>query len=228
MSTYPIAASVREALTEGLPRARTAEAAAAIAQGPVFLAVETLPDGYASLKALEAAAPALYTDACCEAAFEDGAWRVVVRYWRPAPPAPVARTPELALRRPLGAARTPEEARAVLGGPAELASEILPRLYRTRGMALARARPLAEVGLADDVEREGRFALAVRFWRPLRSNGGALLPAERAEIAARLSQPMRGQTPQSDPFVGLFERLAPENPVIVLTDDEGDGRTRGE
>lgn len=228
MSTYPIAASAQEALAADRPRARTAEEATAIAGGPVFLAVETSPERYASLKALEAAIPDLYSDGRCEAAFEDGAWRVVVRYWRMAPPAPVARTPEQALRRPLGAARTPEEARRVLGGPAELASDVLPRLYRTRGMALARARPLADVGLAEVVEREGRFALAVRFWRPLRSNGGALLPAERAEIAARLSQPMRGQTPQSDPYVGLFERLAPENPLIVLTDEEGDGRTRGE
>lgn len=228
MSSYPIAASAREALLADRPRARTAEEAAALALGPVFLAVETAPDGYESLPALEAAAPHLYGDPACEAAFEDGAWRIVVRYWRVAPPAPVARTPEQALRRPLGAARTPEEARIVLGGPAELAAEPLPRLYRTRGMALARARPLAEVGLAEVVEREGRFALAIRFWRPLRSNGGALLPAERAEIAARLSQPMRGHTPQSDPYVGLFERLAPENPLIVLTDEEGDGRTRGE
>lgn len=228
MTTYPIAAAARDALAAEAPAARTAEEAAAVAQGPVFLAVETLPEGYPTLAALEAAYPGVYGDGRCEAAFVDGAWRLAVRYWRPAPPAPVARTPEQALRRPLGAARTPEEARAVLGGPAELAVEPLPRLYRTRGMALARAKPLADVGLAEVIEREGRFALAVRFWRPLRSSGGALLPAERAEIAARLLQPMRGHTPQSDPYVGLFERFAPENPQIVLTDEEGDGRTRGE
>jgi hypothetical protein len=38
---------------------------------------------------------------------------------------------------------------------------------------------------------------------------------------------MTPETPQADPFVGLFERLAPENPAIVLA-EEGDGRTRGE
>lgn len=222
MNAFPIAPSAEAALAEDRPRARTLAEAQAKAGGPVFLAVEPLAGAFPTVEAAEAVAP-IYGDPRFELAWADGAWRILVRFWRPAPPAPIARTAAAALRRPLGRARTPEEARAVLGGPAELAHEALGQSYPSLAAAAARHRKLIEVGLARVVERSGAFLVELAFWRPLRSDGGALFPAERAEIAARLAQPLRGQGPQSTPFVGLFERLAPENPEIVLA-EEGDGR----
>jgi hypothetical protein len=55
----------------------------------------------------------------------------------------------------------------------------------------------------------------------------ALAPGERNELAERMAAPMRGQAPQAALDIGLFERVAPENPDIVLA-EEGDGRVRGE
>jgi hypothetical protein len=227
MSAFPIADSAEAARDAGLPTARTQREAEALVRGPVYLAVEPLTARYATLAEAEAATPALYETPRFEAAFIDGAWRIQVRYWRPAPPAPVGRTATAALRRPLGRARTPEEARALLGGPAEIASEPLALAYASRAAVAARHRKLIEVGLARIVERAHSYHLEITYWRPLRSSGGALFPAERAEIAARLAQPLRGALPQSDPYVGLFETLAPENPLVILA-EEGDGRTRGE
>lgn len=222
MTAFAIAANAQEALAAA-NLARTAADAADKVGGPVYLAIDVLDPPFATIAEAEAAFPGLYGDPRFEMAFSDGAWRVMIRYWRPAPPAPIARTALAALKKPLGVAGTPDEARAALGGPAELAEELLANRYATRAGALGKVRALADVGLARIIEREGQFAIALTYWRPLRSSGGGLLPAERAEIAARLAQPLRSDLPQSSPYVGLFEAIAPENPAIVLA-EEGDGR----
>jgi hypothetical protein len=229
MTAFPIAGSATAALNTGAPVARTAAAAARLAGGLVFLAAEELPGSFPDIPAAEAAIPGLYGDGRFETVWRDGAWRVIVRYWRIAPPAPVARTVRSAARKPLGAARTPDEARAVLGGPAELVAEPVPRLYSTLGRARAAYREAVEAGLAKAEEREGGYVVVLSYWRPVMSPGRAakLAPSERDEIAERVAAPLRAGAPQADPYVGLFERLAPENPAIVLA-EEGDGRTRGE
>ncbi|NWG52628.1 MAG: hypothetical protein HXY28_02810 [Hydrogenophilaceae bacterium] len=229
MSRFPIGASVRDARAADAPTARTAEEAAARIGGPVFLASEELPESFAAPEAAEAAIPDLYGGGRYELLWRDNSWRVALRYWRPAPPAPVARSVEAAVKRPLGAARTPEEARAILQAPAELATETLPQRYATRARLMARWGALAAVGLAEIVEREGRFAVAVHYWRPIVSPVRApqLAPAERHELAERIAAPLKGQAPQAPLDIGLFEQPAPENPDIVLA-EEGDGRVRGE
>ncbi|HVY84730.1 MAG TPA: hypothetical protein VG943_06335, partial [Caulobacterales bacterium] len=129
MTTFPLGPNLRAAQAAEAPRARTEEEATTLAGGPVFLAVEELPEAFETPETAEAAVPELYGSGTYELLWREGAWRVAMRYWRPAPPAPVARTAEAAARRPLGRARTPEEARAVLQTPAELAEEVLPKLY---------------------------------------------------------------------------------------------------
>lgn len=230
MTVFPLAANLTAARAEGVPRVRTEDEASALAGGPVFLAVEELPTAYATPAEAEAATPELYGSGVYELLWRDGAWRVAMRYWRPAPPAPVARTAEAAARRPLGRARTPEEARAVLQAPAELAQEVLPRLYVNHKRLKARWGELVDNGLAEIVEREGKFAVAITFWRPMHAPGVAapLAPAERSELAARVAAPMRANAPQAEMDIGLFERVAPENPDVVLVTEEGDGRFRGE
>lgn len=229
MTAYPIASSVAGARAPDAPVARTAAAAARLAGGLVFLAAEELPGAFPDIAAAEAAVPGLYGDGRYELIWREDAWRVVARYWRIAPPAPVARSASAAARKPLGVARTPEDARAVLGGPAELVAEALPRTYRTLGRARMAFREAVEAGLARTEEREGGYVVVLSYWRPVRSpgQGARLAQSERDELAQRAAAPLRPDGPQADPFVGLFERLAPENPAIVLA-EEGDGRTRGE
>jgi len=229
MTTFPLAANLRAALAPEATRARTEEEAAALAGGPVFLAVEELPEAYETPDAAEAAVPELYGSGNYELLWREGGWRVALRYWRPAPPAPVARTAEAAARRPLGRARTPEEARAVLEAPAELAQETLPKLYVDHKQLMRRWGDLVKNGLADIVEREGKFAVSITFWRPMHAPGVAapLAPAERTELAERVAAPLRASAPQEELDVGLFERVAPENPDVVLVTEEGDGRFRG-
>lgn len=230
MTAYPIASSAAAACDPAAPVARTALAAADKAGGRlVFLATEELPGAFATIPEAEAATPGLYGDGRHELVWRDDAWRVLIRYWRIAPPAPVARTVGLAARKPLGAARTPDDARALLGAPAEMVTEALPRFYKTLGRARAAWRAAVENGLAKVEEREGGYVVLLSYWRPVQSPGRAapLAPAERDELAERLAAPLLPDAPQANPYVGLFERLAPENPTIVLA-EEGDGRTRGE
>jgi len=229
MSLFPIGATAREARTPDARLARTAEEAAAVSGGPVFLAAEELLESFETPEAAESAFPELYGGGRYELLWRDNAWRVALRYWRPAPPAPVARSAAAAVKRPLGRARTPEEARAILEAPAELATESLPQLYTTRARLMARWASLVDVGLAEVIPREGRLAVAVHYWRPIASPVRApqLAPAERHELAERISAPMKGEAPQAPLDIGLFERPAPENPDIVLA-EEGDGRVRGE
>lgn len=229
MTTFPLAANLAAARSPDAPRARTEDEATTLAGGPVFLAVEELPDAFETPEAAEAAVPQLYGDGLYELLWRDGAWRVAMRYWRPAPPAPVARTGEAAAKRPLGYARTPEEARALLQTPAELVQEVLAPLYKDHKRLMQRWGALVRAGLAEIVEREGRFGVAIAFWRPMHAPGVAapLAPAERNELAARVAAPLRGEAPQAELDIGLFENPAPENPNVVLVTEEGDGRFRG-
>lgn len=229
MSLFPIGVTAREAQSAAARRARTADEAAEMAGGPVFLASEELPESYQTPAAAEEHFPTLYGGGHFELFWRDNAWRVALRYWRPAPPAPVARSPSAAVKAPLGRARTPEEARAILGGPAELASKTLPQLYGTHRRLMARWGQLVDSGLAEIAQREGRLAVSILYWRPMASPVRApnLAPAERNELAERIAAPLTGAQPQSPLDIGLFERIAPENPDIVLA-EEGDGRVRGE
>lgn len=229
MSIFPLAANLNAARQPGAPQARTEDEATSLAGGPVFLAVEELPDAFATPAAAEAAVPELYGTGVYELIWRDDAWRVVMRYWRPAPPAPVARTAEAAVKKPLGRARTPEEARALLQAPAELAREVLPKLYADHKSLMRRWSDWVKSGLAEIVEREGRFAVALSYWRPMHAPGHAapLAPGERIELAERVLAPLRGPEPQRELDIGLFENAAPENPNVVLVTEEGDGRFRG-
>lgn len=229
MVMFPLAANLAGARAADAPRARTEDEATAAAGGPVFLAVEELPEAFATPEAAEAAAPDLYGSGVYELLWRDGAWRVVMRYWRPAPPAPVARSGEAAAKKPLGRARTPEEARALLGAPAELAQETLPNLYVDHRQLMKRWGEWVKNGLAEIVEREGKFAVRIAYWRPMHAPGAAapLAPAERSELAARVAAPLRAAKPQAELDIGLFEDQAPENPNVVLVTEEGDGRFRG-
>jgi hypothetical protein len=195
----------------------------------VFLTMEELPQQFETTEEAESAAPGLYGSGLYELLWRDGGWRVAMRYWRPAPPAPVARTAEAATKKPLGRARTPDEARKLLGHPAELAHEVLPKLYADHKQINRRYGELVQNGLAEIVEREGKFAVAVTFWRPLHAPGVAapLAPAERTELAERVAAPLRVEAPQAEMDIGLFEDIAPENPDVVLVTEEGDGRFRG-
>lgn len=229
MSIFPLAANLAAARNPDAPRARTEDEATTIAGGPVFLAVEELPDEFETPEAAEKAVPELYGTGLYELIWREGAWRVTMRYWRPAPPAPVARTGEAAAKKPLGRARTPEEARILLQTPAELAQEVLPNLYIDHKQLMKRWGELVRSGLGEIVEREGKFALAITFWRPMHAPGVAapLAPAERSELATRVAAPLRSDAPQADLDIGLFEDQAPENPNVVLVTEEGDGRFRG-
>lgn len=230
MSIFPLAASLAAARRADAPRARTEDEATTLAGGPVFLAMEELPEAFETVEAAEAATPDLYGSGIYEMLWRDGAWRVAMRYWRPAPPAPVARSAEAAVKKPLGHARTPEEARALLENPAELAQETLPNLYVDHKQLMKRWGELVRSGLAEIVEREGKFAVLVSYWRPLHAPGVAapLAPAERTELAERMAAPLRAQAKQEDLDIGLFEHVAPENPGVLLVTEEGDGRFRGE
>ena len=228
MSIFPLAANLAAARQPGAPRARTEDEATTLAAGPVFLAVEELPDLFETPEAAEKAIPELYGTGLYELLWRDG-WRVTMRYWRPAPPAPVARSGDAAVKKPLGHARTPEEARAILSAPAELAQDVLARLYSDHKSLMKRWGDLVKNGLAEIVEREGKFAVAVTYWRPMHAPGIAapLAPLERIELAERVAAPLRSEEPQEDLDIGLFENPAPENPNVVLVTEEGDGRYRG-
>lgn len=229
MSIFPLAANLAAARSPDAPLVRTEDEATSRAGGPVFLAVEELPEVFETPDAAEAAVPELYGSGRYELIWRDG-WRVTMRYWRPAPPAPVARTGEAAIKKPLGHARTPEEARALLETPAELTREVLPNLYVDHKQLMKRWSKLVQSGLAEIVEREGKFALAISYWRPMHAPGIAapLSPVERIELAERVAAPLKPDAPQEDMDIGLFENPAPENPNVVLVTEEGDGRFRGE
>lgn len=229
MVIFPLAANLMAARSADTPRVRTEDEATSLAGGPVFMAVEELPQAFETPEAAEAAVPELYGSGLYELQWREGAWRVTMRYWRPAPPAPVARTGAAAVKKPLGHARTPDEARALLEAPAELAQDILPKLYKDHKSLLRRWGRLVEQGLAEIVEREGKFAVSVTFWRPMHAPGVAapLSPMERSELAERIAAPLKGAEPQADLDIGLFEDQAPENPNVLLVTEEGDGRFRG-
>jgi hypothetical protein len=108
--------------------------------------------------------------------------------------------------------------------------EVLPNLYVDHKQLMKRWSKLVQSGLAEIVEREGKFALAISYWRPMHAPGIAapLSPVERIELAERVAAPLKPDAPQEDMDIGLFENPAPENPNVVLVTEEGDGRFRGE
>lgn len=229
MSIFPLAANLAAARSSDAPRVRTEDEATTLAGGLVFLAVEELPDQFETPASAEEAVPELYGTGLYELIWREGFWRVTMRYWRPAPPAPVARTGAAAAKKPLGHARTPEEARKLLGTPAELASEVLPKLYADHKQLMKKWGDVVRSGLGDIVERESKFAISLTYWRPMHAPGIAapLAPIERIELAERVAAPLKGPTPQADLDIGLFEDQAPENPNVLLVTEEGDGRFRG-
>lgn len=229
MSMFPLAANLAAARNPSAPRARTEDDATTLAGGPVFMAVEDLPESFDTPAAAEAAVPELYGAGLYELQFRDEAWRVTMRYWRPAPPAPVARTVAAAVKKPLGHARTPEDARALLQTPAEFAEGVLPKLYKDHKSLMRRWGDRVRNGLAEIVERDGKFAVSIFFWRPMHAPGLAapLAPVERIELAERVAAPLRSDKPQEDLDIGLFEEAASENPNVLLVTEEGDGRFRG-
>ena len=224
MSIFPLAANLTAARDPNAPRARTEDEATTLAGGPVFLAVEELPEQFETPDAAEQAVPDLYGTGLYELFWRDGAWRVSMRYWRPAPPAPVARTGDAAAKKPLGHARTPEEARKLLGAPAELAEQTLSNLYVDHKQLMRRWGDLVRNGLAEIVERESKFALRITYWRPMHAPGVAapLAPVERTELAERVAAPLRSDKPQAELDIGLFEDTAPENPNVVIVPAVGD------
>lgn len=229
MTAFPIAASLAEALKADAPRARTAEEAAERVGGAVFLAAEEAPGRFATPAAAEDAYPDLYGGGQFELYWREDSWRVALRFWRPAAPAPVGRSLDSVVKKPLGRARNPEEARAILGQPAELVSEAHPTLYASRRALMKRWGDRVDTGIAQIIEREGKLAVLISYWKPAPPPNAMapLAPAERSELAERIGAPMRSDLPQQPMDIGLFEQPAPENPDIVLA-EEGDGRVRGE
>ncbi len=229
MTAFPIATSLAEALKPDAPRARTEEEAAERTGAAAFLTSEEAPGAFATPGDAEAAYPDLYGGGQYELYWRDNAWRVALRFWRPAAPAPVGRSLESVVKKPIGRARTPEEARALLGQPAELISEAHPTLYSSRRALMKRWGDRVDTGIAEIIEREGKLAVLISYWRPAPPPNAVapLTPAERSELAERIEAPLRSDQPQAPLDIGLFERPAPENPDIVLA-EEGDGRVRGE
>jgi hypothetical protein len=132
------------------------------------------------------------------------------------------------VRTPLGTARTKAEAEALLGEPAVAAREALPWRYRSRARLMNRWGHLVEAGLGDVLLQDGLCVLALAYWAPASPRSGLhLAPAERTALAERMAAPLRGVKPQAPLDIGLFERLAPENPAVVLA-EEGDGRRHQE
>jgi len=221
MTEYAIAASAKAALKDPCLRARTEADAAIRAGGPVRFTVQTLAETYASADAAHAAAPQLYEHGG-EVVFQDGAYRIVARFWRPLPPLPIAASAKEALEAPVAHARTEREAEAAAGMPVQAVSAALPARYASIPAARKKWGPLLEAGLADVETRGEKFAVAIRYWRPTPPDLAA------QEIAARLAAPLRARAPQASLDIGLFERRAPENPEVVLVAEEGSGRRQQE
>lgn len=221
MTEYAIATSASAALQDPPLRARTEADAAARAGGPVRFTVETLPETYPSADAAYAAVPQLYEHGG-EVVYQDGAWRIVTRFWRPLPPLPIASGPKEALASPLGHARTEAEAEAAAGMPVQGVSVALPARYASIPAARKKWGPLIDTGLADVETKGEKFVVAIRFWRPTPPDLAA------QEIAARLAAPLKARAPQASLDIGLFERRAPENPDVVLVAEEGSGRRQQE
>lgn len=221
MTEFAIASSAAQAVSGTGPLARTQHDAQARAAGAVTLAVEPLPQVFADAASAHAAFPELF-QLGGEVVLFEGAWRIMVRFWRPLPPLPVARSAKLALVEPIGTARTEAEAEALAGGPVTALSEPLPARYASILAARRRWGALLDAGLADIQPKGERFAVAIKYWRPT--------PPEVAaqELAARLAAPLKARVAQAPMDVGLFEGRAPENPDVVLVTEEGDGRRHQE
>ncbi len=221
MTDLAIADTAEQALRGTPLRARTAADAAARAGGPVGLAMEALPDTFTDADAAHLAAPDVFALGG-EVVLLDGAYRIVMRFWRPLPPLPVAQRAKTALTAPLGHARTEDEAVAIAGTAVTALSEALPARYASIQAARRKWGAMIDAGLAEVIIKGARFAVALRFWRPT--------PPEVAaeDLAMRLSAPLQARIAQAPLDVGLFETRSPENPDVVLVAEEGDGRRHQE
>lgn len=213
MKSLPLSDTAKAAARLQEPLAATQADAERLAGGAVALAVEEISGRYATMVEAEQAFPNLYLDPRFSLVWREGGWRVVVRFWRPCPAAPVARSIRGAARAPLGAVRERSQAEALLGQAAELSEELVAD-YASRVRAESARNRLAHPEAARVVVAGERFQVLLRFWRPI---------PQASDLAQRAAAPLRGRRPQATPYVGLFERLAPENPAVILA-EEGDGR----
>lgn len=219
---FPISEDSDQAAIELVRLAGTRAQAEKLAAGRVrFVAHETRAR-FPTQEAAEIAFPRLYEDARYELVWRNECFRVVVRFWQPIPPAPVARGVRLAGRAPLGLAHTATEAEALLDRTAELI-EAPYAAYASEARAMQAKTKLSAPGAAR-VEQDGaRWQVLLTFWRPDPHTFG---DRDRQVLASRAQSPLRPRAPQASPYVGLFEQLAPENPAVILA-EEGDGRAEG-
>lgn len=222
MKAFPISEDSDRAALELGRVAGTHAQAEKLAGGRVRFAVHETQARFATPDAAEAAFPRLYDDARYELVWRNGCYRVMVRFWQPIPPAPVARGVRLAGRAPLGIAHTAAEAEALLNRTAELI-EASYGAYASEARAL-QAKAKLSAPLAARIEQQGtRWQLMLTYWRP---DANVFGNRDRQVLASRAQSPLRPRAPQASPYVGLFEQLAPENPAVILA-EEGDGRAEG-
>lgn len=222
MKAFPVCEAGDDAATERAALAATLSQAEKLTGGKVRFAAHEARGRFKTPQEAEAAFPDLYGDPRFELIWRDGGYRVIVRFWQPVPAAPVARGVRLAGKAPLGVARTAQEAEALLQRTAELA-EAPYGSYASEARAL-QARAKLATPLAARIDQNGeRWQLLLTYWRPDPHRFG---DKDREVITSRVQSPLRARAPQASPYVGLFERLAPENPAVVLA-EEGDGRAEG-
>jgi hypothetical protein len=224
MSIFPLAANLAAARQPDVPRVRTEDEATSMAGGPVFRQKRELPDLFET--------PRRPNKRCrnrmvrgSELIWRDG-WRVTMRYWRPALPAPL---PALApaLKKPLGHARVRRRKRVrLLGAPAELVSEVLPKLYVDRKQLMKRWADVVKNGLGE-MSRNAKqvrdvTTIGVRCMRRHCSAAGA----DRTHRTCRARRCTHARTnPQADLDIGLFKTSDGKSNVVLVT-EEGDGRFR--
>ncbi len=222
MKAFPISHDGQAALGPDVPLAATQAQAEQLSGAKIRLTSQELRSCFASPEEAEAALPGLYGDPRFELIWREGGYRVMVRFWQPIPPAPVARGVRLAAKAPLGVVLTAAEAEALLDRTAELI-EAPYGSYATEARALQAKAKLC-TPLAARIEQSGeRWQLLLTYWRP---DPHAFGERDRDVLAKRAQMPLRSRAPQASPYIGLFERLASENPAIILA-EEGDGRAEG-
>ncbi len=131
MSAFPVADTAEQATQPDRPVARTEQAATRLAGGPVYLAMQELPGAHLTIAAAEAAVAGLYDEPRFEVISRDNAYRVVVRFWRPARPrAGHSATPARQTRRASSWARPPNASASRYGAPTRHAPAHSPRSPR--------------------------------------------------------------------------------------------------
>ncbi len=222
LKDFPVCDDSDAAAIENLRMAATHAQAEKLAGAKVRFVVHPASARFATPAEAEAAFPNVYGDPRFELIGQLDGYRVMVRFWQPIPPAPVARGVRLAGKAPLGVVLTAAEAEALLDRTAELI-EAPYGSYATEARALQAKAKLC-TPLAARIEQSGeRWQLLLTYWRP---DPHAFGERDREVLAKRAQMPLRSRAPQASPYIGLFERLASENPAIILA-EEGDGRAEG-